>query len=176
MREKCVDKTSKTTNEKIEEFAADETDKCEFRASSRFGTPGFPSPLDRLRMSKSRNPLTNKAKLGSSWTNHQEPTNTSNLSEYDPKDANQSFDTNQSFPKVTQAKCYEEMRLGCCKVYNNSGKTINKMVNWTPDSYCGSLNSNARSDTLSMCNVYEMSSNEHSYSFSSCGTKGSFRT
>ena len=174
--EKSIDKTSKTANEQTEEFAAGETDKCEFRSSSRFGTPGFPSPLDRLRMSKPRNPLTNKEKLGSSWTNHPEPTNTSNLSEYDPKDANQSFDTNQSFPKVTQARSYEEIRLGCCKVYNNSGKTINKMANWTPDSYCGSLNSNARSDTLSMCNVYEMSSNEHSYSFSSCGTKGSFRT
>ena len=176
MREKCIDKTSKTINEKTKEFATDETDKCEFSASSRFGTPGFPSPLDRLRISKSRNPLINKTRLDSSWTNHQEPTNTSNHSEYDPKDANQSFDINQSFPKVTQAKGYEEMRLGCCKVYNNSGKTIDKMANWTPDSDCGPLTNNAPSGTLSMCNVYEMSSNEHSYSFSSCGTKGSFRT
>ena len=142
----------------------------------RFGTPGFPSPLDRLRLNHSRTRIVSGPESSCGLYNdfdeilHELDHNASSDTR-----KNRSFDYNQSFPKSRHNKFFEEVRLENCRVYRNARKFLNTTVE-TSQVEVGSYPHLKNKDTSSSHKALELSFNEHSFSFSSLGYKGSLQS
>ena len=131
---------------------------------ARFGTPGFPSPLDRIR-SNHLNKIESELGSSSSLTldfkrNFQE------LSSCSSPNArkNRSFDYNQSFPIVRHNNRFEDFRLKDCEVYKNAEKFTIPDVETTQRSF-GSNSCVTDHDISSRYRTKDVSFNEHSFSF-----------
>ena len=132
----------------------------------RFGTHGFPSPLDRIR-SNHFNKIESELESSSSLTldfkrNFQE------LSSFSSPNTrkNRSFDYNQSFPIVRHNNRFEEFRLKDCEVYKNAEQFTNPDVETTQRSF-GSNSCVTDHDISSRYRTKDVSFNEHSFSFRS---------
>ena len=142
----------------------------------RYGTPGFPSPLDRLRSNHSRKRIASGPESSSCLSNDFHEI----LHELDHDASsdvgkNRSFDYNQSFPKSRHNKFFEEARLENCQVYRNARKFVNTTVE-TLQVEVGSYPHLKNHDTSSKHKALELSFNEHSFSFTSLGYKGSLQS
>ena len=141
----------------------------------RFGTPGFPSPLDRLRSNQCRKRIMPGTESSSSLnTDFKEIVQEFEECNLSNSEKNRSFEYNQSFPKVRHNKSFEEVRLADCEVYRNMKKFINT-DNETPERVFGSNPDRKNQVASSFRKAAEMSLNEHSFSFTSIGSKGSFQ-
>ena len=142
----------------------------------RFGTPGFPSPLDRLRSKHSRTRIASGPESSYCLNNDFDEI----LHELDHDASsdtgkNRSFDYNQSFPKSRHNKFFEEARLENCQVYRNARKFVNTTVEKSQVDV-GSFPHLKNKDTYSNHKALQLSFNEHSFSFSSLGFKGSMQS
>lgn len=119
--------------------------------SIRFGTPSFPSPLDRIRAVKS----SKTCKEGKHVSK-------------------KSFDSNQSFPKIYHENSSDELRLENCKVYKKAESAFDIKRKWTSGNSLEFCRKNL--DPLSLSKVSGMLRNENSFSFSSYGSRGAFHS
>ena len=117
----------------------------------RFGTPSFPSPLDRIRAVKS--------------------SKTCKEGKHAPK---KSFDSNQSFPKIYHENSCDELRLENCKIYKKAENAFNIKRKCTSGNSLEFCRKNM--DQLSLSKVSGMLRNENSFSFSIYGSRGSFHS